>query len=75
MEVVTTIKLRKSTKSALDTIKNKSESYDEAIRKLVSSRKNANLRSELINAYKDMGKNDLEVMHEWEVSSSEVEND
>ena len=72
MEAITTIKLKKSTKSALDHVKNESESYDSAIKKMISHVRNANLKKELIEAYSIMGKKDLELLEEWEPASKEL---
>lgn len=72
MEAITTIKLKKSTKSALDHVKDESESYDSAIKKLISHVKNASLKTELIEAYKNMGKDDLKLLEEWDSASNEV---
>ena len=73
METITTIKLKKSTKSALDHVKDESESYDSAIKKMISHIRNANLKSELIEAYKNMGRDDLKLLQEWDSSSNEIE--
>ena len=73
MNQITTIKLRKSTKSELDTLKNKIETYDAAIKRLISSSKNKNLKSELVEAYSRMGKKDLDLLEEWDQSSNELE--
>lgn len=72
MSSITTIKLQKSTKSELNQMKLKSESYNSAIKRLISDSKNSSLKAELIEAYKDMGKKDLELLEEWEQTSSEV---
>ena len=72
METITTIKLKKSTKSALDHVKNESESYDSTIKKMISLVRNANLKKELIEAYSRMGKKDLELLEEWEPASKEL---
>ena len=72
MSQITTIKLRKSTKSELDTLKNKIETYDVAIKRLISSSKNKNLKSELVEAYSRMGKDDLELLDDWDSASNEV---
>ena len=73
MSQITTIKLRKSTKSELDSLKNKVETYDVAIKRLISSTKNKNLKFELIEAYSQMGKKDLELLEDWDQSSNELE--
>ena len=72
MSTITTIKLQKSTKSELDKIKLDSESYNAAIKRLVSDARNSSLKEELIEAYKGMGKEDLELLEEWEQVSNEV---
>ena len=73
MRAITTIKLQKSTKSALDSLKVESESYDSAIRKLISNASNSNLKVKLIEAYRSMGRKELQLLQEWEDTSSEVE--
>ena len=73
MEAITTIKLRKSTKSALDNIKDESESYDSAIKRVISHIRNAGLKTELIEAYKNVGKMELKLLDEWDSASNEVE--
>lgn len=70
---VTTIKLHKRTKLALDEIKAGSETYDEFISKLISEMRNYRLKSELVAAYRSLGKKDLEMLEEWETASAKVE--
>ena len=72
MSAITTIKLQKSTKLELEQLKLKSESYNAAIRRLISNARNSSLEAELIEAYKSMGKKDLEFLEEWEKASNEV---
>ena len=72
MEAITTIKLKRSTKSAIDHIKDESESYDSAIKKLISHARNINLRQELTDAYKNMGRADLKLLDEWDSASQEI---
>ena len=72
MSTITTIKLEKSTKSELDRLKHESESYNATIKKLISNARNANLKAELIDAYKSMGKKSLELLEEWEQASNEM---
>ena len=64
MNGITTIKLGKNTKSELDKLKLKSESYDAAIKRLVSKERNSRLKEELIEAYKSIGRKDLELLEE-----------
>ena len=72
MSTITTIKLEKSTKSELDRLKHESESYNVAIKRLISNTMNSNLKSELIEAYKSMGKKDIVLLKEWERASSVI---
>ena len=72
MNGITTIKLEKSTKSELDRLKLKSESYNAAIKRLVSKERNSRLKEELIEAYKSIDSNDLSMLQEWEQASNEV---
>ena len=72
---VTTVKLYKTTKSALDELREEGESYDQVIGKLISQSAHKNLRERLIAGYKSMGKSDIKLLEEWEASSAEVEND
>ena len=72
---VTTIKLQKKTKSALDKFRSGHESYDQVIKKLVSVVKQKNLKKQLIEAYQSMGKADLEILEEWESASRELSHD
>ena len=72
MSEITTIKLQKSTKSELNHLKLKSESYNSAIKRLISDARKSNLKEDLIEAYKCMGKKDLELLEEWEQASNEV---
>ena len=73
MSTITTIKLQKRTKYVLDNLKDNSESYDAAIRRIISSVKNKNLKADLIEAYKSMGKKDLGMLEEWDKASGELE--
>ena len=72
MSTITTIKLEKSTKSELDRLKHESESYNVAIKRLISNTMNSNLKSELIEAYKGLGRKDLGLLKEWEQASNEM---
>jgi len=40
---------------------------------MISHIRNANLKSELIEAYKNMGRDDLKLLQEWDSSSNEIE--
>ncbi|HLC58694.1 MAG TPA: hypothetical protein VJI68_02440 [Candidatus Nanoarchaeia archaeon] len=70
---ITTIKLHKNTKSALDELRSENETYDNIINKLITKIKDKNLKKELIEAYKNMGKEDLRLLEEWETASNEFE--
>ncbi len=69
---VTTVKIQKSTKSDLDSFRSEHESYDSTIKKLVSMARQRNIKNELIEAYKQMGEADLELLEEWEPASEEL---
>ena len=68
----TTIKLHKRTKSALDRLRMENESYEGVISRLVLQARNNGLKEELIAAYKQVGKDELDVLNEWESASQEV---
>jgi len=69
---VTTVKLQKQTKSALDKLKSERESYDQVIGKLIAQTRNKDLREELVKGYNTIGKEELRVLNEWEATSSEL---
>ena len=69
---ITTIKIYKKTKESLDILRGKRESYDMAIQKLIEERQEKRLRAELEEAYRSLGKEDLEILEEWENASAEV---
>lgn len=71
--MITTIKLEKATKKALDTIKLSSETYDVAVRKLLYQVKQQSLKAELKEAYTQKARTDLEILEEWEPASVEVD--
>ena len=68
----TTIKLHKRTKSALDRLRMENESYEGVISRLVLQARNNGLKEELIAAYKQVGKDELDILNEWESASQEV---
>ena len=72
---ITTVKLHKKTKSALNKFKQNSESYEDAIKKLISKVEHEDKKSELIEAYKNMNNQDIEILEEWETTSAEIENE
>ena len=69
---ITTIKLQKNTKMQLDKMKTQHDTYDALIRRLVAREKQKHLRNSLINAYKELGKDQLETLREWEPASNEA---
>lgn len=69
----TTIKIHKETKQELDALKEGNESYNEVIATLVSQSKKKNMEKELIEGYKSRGKEELELLKEWEAASPELE--
>jgi len=70
---VTTVKLHKGTKTALDKLRGENDSYDEVINKLIAQTENKNLKEELIQAYQSLGTEDLQLLEEWETASKEIE--
>ena len=68
----TTIKLQKDTKMQLDKMKTQRDTYDDLIRRLVAREKQKHLRDNLISAYKELGKEELNTLKEWESASTEV---
>lgn len=68
----TTIKLHSRTKSELDKLKEDNESYESVISKLILQAKNKDLKEKLIAAYKQVGKDELEILDEWESASQEI---
>ena len=69
---ITTIKVRRQTKQELDLFRNRSESYDEIIRKLMTELRRKALTRQLVEAYRKMGKGDLALLEEWEAASREL---
>ena len=72
---ITTVKIKKRTKNALDTVKSEKESYDEIIQRLVNDSKGKRLEEELIKGYQQVGKEELSILKDWEPSSSELDHD
>ena len=72
MRTITTIKLEKSTKSELERLKLKSESYNAAVKRLISHANNSSVKTDLIEAYRRMGRKDLELLEQWEQASIEI---
>ncbi len=70
---ITTIKLNKNTKYALKEFRYENESYDLAIRRLISKIKIKNLKNDLIEAYKNTNKENLQILKEWENASKELD--
>ena len=70
---ITTVKLHKSTKSALDEVRQEDESYDDVIQKLLLEIKSKHLKNDLIEAYKQKSTEDLRILEEWEAVSVDVE--
>ena len=73
VNTITTVKLERTTKKALDSLRSSSDSYDLAIKKLIAQVKQQSLKAELIEAYTKKAKTDLEILEDWEPASQEVE--
>ncbi|MEK6973775.1 MAG: hypothetical protein AABW41_00835 [Nanoarchaeota archaeon] len=69
---ITTVKVYEETKNSLDRLRTQNESYDQVIKKLISKIQNKDLIYQLIEAYKEKNKQDLEILEEWENTSNEV---
>ena len=69
----TTVKLQRKTKQSLDSIRAESESYDRLISRLIAHLKKRNLQKELAEAYKNIGKQDMKLLKEWEQASVDIE--
>lgn len=69
---VTTVKIHKNTKLALDVLKYEEDTYDDIIGRLISESKKEDLKEKLIEDYKSIDEEDLEILNEWESASSEV---
>ncbi|MBI2573308.1 hypothetical protein HYV86_05590 [Candidatus Woesearchaeota archaeon] len=70
---VTTVKIHKKTKMAMDEIKQKNETYDDVIARLAVKAKKQNLVREMIAGYKNKANEDREILGEWEGTSGELE--
>ena len=69
----TTIKLHQNTKSLLDEVKHKTESYDAVIRRITTLMKKSDIHDQLVEAYKKMAKRDVHILEEWETASKEID--
>ena len=72
MRALTTVKLQKRTKAALDGLKSETETYDQVISNLVSQARRKAVKSELVEAYKSVGKEELKILEDWEAASAEL---
>ena len=70
MRALTTVKLQGRTKAALDVLKSERETYDQVISKLVSQARGKAVKSELVEAYKSLGKDELKILEDWEAAST-----
>ncbi len=68
---ITTIKLHETTKTELDYFREEKDSYDEVIQKLISKAREKSIKGELTEGYKSLGKDDIEILKEWEGTSEE----
>jgi hypothetical protein len=72
MNGITTVKLHSRTKMALDELKGEFETYDALISKLAQQAKRRTTNEKLVEAYRSLGKDDIELLDEWETASKEV---
>ncbi len=73
MSKITTVKLSVRTKMALNGLKSERETYDQVISKLAAQAKEKTLKSDLVEAYKRLGKEELKILEEWEAASTSFE--
>jgi len=66
---ITTIKIKKSTKTSLDTFRQEKDSYDDTIQKLINSSHKKQLTTRLIKGYKNIGSDELKMLEEWDSAS------
>lgn len=69
----TTVKIMRKTKTALDELKSGRDSYDDVIAKLIENNRKKELRKELVRGYKSIGKEELEMLNDWDSASADVE--
>lgn len=70
---ITTVKIHKKTKMAMDEIKQKNETYDDVIKRLTAKAKRQNLVKELVEGYKVRAKENLEILEDWEAASEDLD--
>ena len=70
---ITTVKIHKNTKMAMDEIKQKNETYDDVIKRLTAKAKRQNLVKELVEGYKVRAKENLEILEDWEAASEDLD--
>jgi len=70
---ITTIKLHETTKIKLDVLREKSETYEDVITKMLEECQQKQNKKELIEGYKKNKKRDSLVVREWESASRELE--
>jgi|TARA_B100001971_G_C18179842_1_gene532114 hypothetical protein len=73
VQEVTTMKIKRTTKRALDSIRKSTESYDETIKRLVAQKEDQNLRKLLIEGYTQKAKEDQETVADWDHTSPSIE--
>lgn len=69
---ITTIKLRKGTKIALDRLKEEKESYDAVIARLTDKAGAKDLKKALAEGYKSLSKEELGILKDWETATGEI---
>ena len=69
---LTTIKLHKRTKIALDRLKKKTETYDDIINRIIYRLEQKKLQSDLIEGHKKLGEEQLHLLEEWKNASNEM---
>lgn len=69
---ITTIKLHETTKTKLDVLREKNETYEDVIAKMLAERTQKHQQKELIEGYKQQKRRDAALVAEWETASQEL---
>jgi len=73
--MISTIQLREDVKRTLERLKQKSESYEDVIVKLINESEKKKLEQEklLIEGYREMAEDSLRITKEWESTDAKIE--
>ena len=73
--MISTIQLREDVKRTLERLKQRSESYEDVIVKLINESEKKKLEQEklLIEGYREMAEDSLRITKEWESTDAKIE--